>query len=245
MTTYGSGSVGFLIIGGYDIASDMAALNEEVEQLLEENTGFSLTWPTHAQVGLKKAAYSQNGFYNDTAAKSNEALVGLTGTSRVGMLALAGNTVGKMFRGFAGLIQSKYTRQVQVGALHKAAAEHAVSGQVEEGKILHALGAETAASGNTDASSVDGSASSSSGAAYFAVTSLTLGGYTNLALKVRHSADNVTFADLASATVVTASPAAERVAIAATINRYTSCSWSFTGAGAGQTATFTVGVVRN
>lgn len=245
MAKYGSADVGFLIIGGYDILSDSTGLDTGVEQVLEETTALGSAWPTHGQVGLKKASFAQSGFFNDATGKSNEALVGLAGSARVGLVAYAGNTVGRMCQGFAGLVQSKYQRQASLGALHKAASEHAVTGQVEEGVILHALGAESAASGNTDASSVDNGASTANGgAAYFAVTALTLGGYTNVALKVRHSADDVTYADLATATVVTAAPAAERVAVAGTVNRHLYASWAFNGAGVANSVTFVAGFSR-
>lgn len=245
MAKYGSADVGFLIIGGYDILSDSTGLDTGVEQVLEETTSLGSAWATHGQVGLKKASFSQSGFFNDAIGKSNEALVALAGTARVGLVAYAGNVIGRMMQGFQGLVQSKYQRQANLGALHKAASEHAVTGKLEEGVILHALGAQTAASGNTDASSVDNGASSANGgAAYFAVTDLTLGGYTNVALKVRHSADDVTYADLATATVVTAAPAAERVAVNGTVNRHLYASWAYNGAGSGQSVTFVAGFCR-
>lgn len=245
MATRGSADVGFLIIGGYDLLGDSTTLDTAIEQVLEETTPLGAAWPTHAQAGLKRGTFAQGGFYNDATGKSNEALVSLSGTARVGLVSHAGNTIGRNFQGFAGLVQSKYQRQVSLGALHKGQSEHAVTGQFEEGVILHALGAETAASGNTDASSVDNGASSANGgAAYFAVTALVLGGYTNVALKVRHSADDVTYADLATATVVTAAPAAERVAVAGTVNRHLYASWAFNGAGAGQSVTFVAGFCR-
>lgn len=245
MAKYGSADVGFLVIGGYDLLADSTQLDSGVEQVLEETTALGSAWPTSAQVGLKKASFSQAGFYNDASARSNEALVGLSGTTRVGLVAYAGNVIGRMCQGFAGLIQSKFTRQASLGALTKAASEHTVSGRLEEGVILHALGAETAASGNTDASSVDNGASSANGgAAYAAVTALTLGGYTSVTLKVRHSADDVTYADLATFTNVTAAPAAERVAVNGTVNRHLYASYAFNGAGAGNSVTFVAGFAR-
>ena len=87
---------------------------------------------------------------------------------------------------------------------------------------------------------------SNGGAAYVSCSALTLGGYTNLLVKVQHSADNSTFADLVTMTAITAAPAAERkeVAAATLVNRYLAASWAFTGAGSGQSATVFVGFSR-
>lgn len=81
------------------------------------------------------------------------------------------------------------------------------------------------------------------GAGYLQCTELTLGGYTDLTVKCRHSADNITFADLVTFTGLTAI-GAQRVEVAGTVNRYLASSHDFTGAGAGPTATFLAGFAR-
>lgn len=60
-----------------------------------------------------------------------------------------------------------------------------------------------------------------------------LGGHTGLVVKLRHSADNVTFADLATFTTITGLRSAQRIAIESgtIINRYTAISVDFTGSG--------------
>lgn len=84
------------------------------------------------------------------------------------------------------------------------------------------------------------------GAGFVSCTALTLGGWTDLTVKVKHSADNVSFVDLLTFTPITTAPIAERKTVAAgtTVNRYLAASWAFTGAGAAHTATFVVGFVR-
>jgi hypothetical protein len=73
-----------------------------------------------------------------------------------------------------------------------------------------------------------------------------LGGWTDLTVKVQHSADDSTYADLVTFTAITVAPAKERKTVAAgtTVNRYLAASWAFTGAGAAHTATFVVGFAR-
>lgn len=80
---------------------------------------------------------------------------------------------------------------------------------------------------------------------YLQWTDLVLGGHTNALVTVRHSSDNVTFADKQAFTAATATLGAERVAISGTINRYTSTSLDFTGAGSSPSMTYFVGLVRN
>lgn len=68
------------------------------------------------------------------------------------------------------------------------------------------------------------------------VPALTLGGYTNLVVKVRHSHDNITFADAGTFAAITAAGTAASITITGQIRRYRAMSWAWTGAGSGQTA---------
>jgi hypothetical protein len=246
MSVYGSGDVAFVLMGGYSIMGDTTDVEFGTELLTEETTTLGDTWTEHGGTGLRQATFTHNGFYNDAALASNAALVTLSGTPVVSAIGLAGNTIGRLFTGFAGLLQGGYTRQASRGALHKANGAFMVTGAVEEGKILRTHSTTTAASGNTEATSVDNAASSANGGAgYLEVSALTLGGYTNVAFKVRHSADNITFADLVTFTAVTAAPNGQRIAVAGTVNRYLASSYAFTGAGTGQSVTAFVGFARS
>lgn len=81
------------------------------------------------------------------------------------------------------------------------------------------------------------------GAGYLHCTAISLGGHTDLTVKCRHSADNITFADLVTFTGLTAI-GGQRVEVAGTVNRYLASSFDFTGAGTGPTATFLAGFAR-
>lgn len=246
MGKFGSNQCGFLLIDGYDVLGVTTQIEDNVEALIEETTALGDTWQEHEYTNIRRASIAQEGFFDDAAGSSNAALVAGPGTSRVLCYNVEGNTIGKKFVGYSGAMQAKYVRVASRGELHKANAEYQGNGVVEEGKILHAHGAETAASGNTQASSVDNGASSSAGGSgYLQANALTLGGYTNVVVKVQHSADNVVFADLITFTAVTAAPTAERKTVAGTVNRYLAASWAFTGAGAGQSVTFLTGFKRN
>lgn len=244
MSKWGS-NAGFVLIDGYDLAGVSTALEDSVEAMTEDTMGIGDSWPEPSYVGLKQWSLTQDGYFDDAAGSSNAALVGSHGAQRVASYGYEGNTVGKKFVAAAGAVQVDYRRVVARGELHKANAAYQGSGRVWEGVILHRLTAETA-NGNTEgADSVDNLASSANGGAWFLhIVALTLGGYTDLTVKLRHSADDITYADKDTATAVTAAPAAQARTVTGTINQYAACSWAFTGAGSGPSATFFVGLAR-
>lgn len=246
MADFGSADVGFLLVDGLDLLGATTKLNDDKEAMLQNKAGLGEAWPIFQYVGTKKYTLTQSGFFDDATDKQNDAQVGV-GTQRVLSFGHAGNVIGRKMVGAGGILETKYTRIISANELHKAAAEYIANGQVDEGIILHALAAETAASGNTDASSVDNlAATTAGGAAYLQVTALTLGGYTDVTFRVRDSADDISFLDLtpAFANVATA-PTAERIAITGTIRQFTSMSWAFNGAGAGQSVTAMVAIARD
>jgi hypothetical protein len=246
MSTYGSPNVGFFLIGGRSVLGTRTSIDVKAIASAKETTALGDTWAEWSATGITRGELSQEGFFDDAAGAINEALCEREDTSQVVLLAHEGNTAGKQAFGFAGAYAATYDRKLAVDEFHQATATHTISGQVEMPTILAALAARTTA-GNTEAASIDNTASSANGGgAYLQVSALTLGGYTNLVVKVRHSADNITFADLATFTAVTAAPASERKAVAAgtTVNQYLAISWAWTGAGSGQSATFTVAFAR-
>lgn len=247
MGKYGSKDVGFFLVGGYSILGVMTELSDDKEALFEETHTLGDSWVEQDYVGLRRMKLEQKGFYDDSAGSVNTALATNEGSDRVLCYGVEGNTKGKKFVGFFGALLAKWSRKGTRGEFHKADASYEGSGQVDEGVILHEHTAETTATGNTEANSHDNAAATADGgAAYLQVSALTLGGYTNLAVVVEDSADNVTFADHADGafTVVTASPNGQRKALTGSIRRYTAVRWAFTGAGSGQTATFMAGISR-
>jgi hypothetical protein len=212
--------------------------------MTEDVTTLGVAWEATGYVGVKAFNLTQQGFYNDAVNAANQALVN-PGQAVVLTFAPEGNTAGKRIVA-SPMVQVDYVRNLSRGALHKGNATYKSAGNHDEGIILHALGAETGASGNTEgALSQDNTTSTANGGAgYLQMTALTLGGYTNLAVKVRHSADDITYADLVTFTPRTVL-GAERIAVAGTVNRHLASNWLFNGAGAGQTSTFMVGFARN
>lgn len=250
MAKYGSGDVAFVLLDGYSLAGYTTEFSDEIEALTEETTVLGDTYEAVAAVGMKKAKFSWKGFYDDTALAANAALVTASGTgpgtARVMCYGIATNAKGKKFTGYLGAMEDKYSRIASRGALHKAEASFTGQGEVLEGDILHELTAETSASGNSDASSVDnGAASSNGGRGFLQVTAITLGGYTSFTVTNRMSTDNISFVAGQAFSAVTARGALTgSIGAGGSVYRYMSSGWVFNGAGSGQTATFMCGFAR-
>jgi hypothetical protein len=165
MANYGSGSVGAILVGGYDLLAETTDVSPvTVESVMEETTCLGDTWFEQTPVGVRRGYFTQNGFYDDAALKLNIITVGLQTTSRVVCLLHEGNAIGKRFIGFAGAYSAKYDRILERAKLHKANVQYSVSGEVEQGVILQEFEAKTA-DWNTE-----GAESHDQGAAAAAVT---------------------------------------------------------------------------
>ena len=231
MAKYGSSSVGFVLVGGYSLlGSKIQSLTESVEAKLADTSGLGDSWGEVTPVGFSEATIAQDGaFFDDGTGNAHEALKTDQATSRVMCVAFAGNTAGQPFVGYAGTYSHKYTVLAKVADLTKADVEYTVSGQRDEGVILQPLAAQTA-DWNTESTSYDSGASSADGGiAFQQVTALS--GFTGYVGKVRDSADDITFADLATFANVTAAPAAEAVTVAGTVDRYLAVDGNVTGTG--------------
>lgn len=326
MSNYGSADVGFILVGGYSLLGSVTALQDSVEAILDQLTALGDSWTKFGYTGLKKGALSQNGFFDDAAGQVNAALVDNQGDSHIYCHNLEGNVIGKRFVGYAGAIEAKYDRVAQLGKFTLANAAYNPSDAIETGRILHALGTEAAASGDTTATPVDratdtaavripitsssvanpshiitpvphglltndyaviaghvgstpdvnneyqvtvispveftipvnvtvggtggyliASATKDGGSGYVQIPALTLGGYTDVVFKVRHSQNGAAWADLGTFTAIAGpAPTAARLVVAAgtTVNRHLAMSWAYGGAGAGQSVNFMLGFAR-
>src|SRR6185312_3608827 len=99
MTTYGSKDVAFVLIDGLNVLGQATALDEKRSATTDENTAFGDEWNRKAFSGIKSYTLSQEGFYNDAAHSSNEALAGHEGSLRVLCYGFATNAIGKRFVG--------------------------------------------------------------------------------------------------------------------------------------------------
>lgn len=248
MAQYGGDDVGFVLVGGFDLRPNATDFSHNSEAVLEETTVLGSSWQEQAYVGLRRTDLSLSGFYDDAEGRSVAALTTRAGTERVLSYALEGNTVGKNFVGMAGAVEAKVTRVAERGALHKITTEIQGSGAVEQGKILFALSATGAATGNSQAASVDMGAASTGGSGYFHLNALVLDTATGFTASVRHSSDNAAFTDLITfthASSTAAVPGGQRVTTTGAVERYLAAAYIFgttaAAGGASRSATFFVG----
>ncbi len=245
MSRRGSNNVAFLLVDGYDLLGVSTNLTDNLEALIQDTTPFGESWETKASTGLKKATLSQEGFFDDATGSNNAALNGQQGVSRVLCYGIEGNTVGQKFIGYSGALQANFTRIATRGELHRANANYEGNGEVEEGRILHAHATQTA-DGDTEDTPVDNDAATTDGGSgYLQVSALTLGGYDNIVITVRQSADGESWEDLTSFTAVTSAPAKERKTLTGTVKQYLAVSWAFTGTGSDPSVKFMVGFKRD
>lgn len=248
MAKHGSSDLGVLVVGGYDILGNSTDLSWEHMTKMIDTTPFGASDATYLGTGVKRGKVTQGGFYDDTANQTNDQALQSLGASDVLVVALEGNTVGKPFIGCQGVISGAYKRLVKVDDLHRANSDFTVTGVVEDlhdsNAILFANGTVSSATANGTAQD-HGASSANGGSGYATCSALTLGGYTNLQLKVQHSTDNSVWADLITFTALTTAIHAERIAVAGTVNRYTRAQYTFSGSGSAQSAQIFIGFVRN
>ena len=123
---------------------------------------------------------------------------------------------------------TSYEVSSPIGDIVQASAEFQSSESVEHGVILSA-GTAVSATGN--GTGVDhGAATTNGGAGFLSVPTNTRNG--NITVKIQHSADNSTYADLVTFTVVSStSTTSERIEVAAgtTVNRYLRVNYTVAG----------------
>lgn len=223
----------WLIDSGYEVGSYCTDFTADVEALFEESQTLGDSWKEKLPVGMRQAQISGTAYYDDANDASDEALMTVTSnTERVVMFGMAGQTVGVRATGIEGAYVGKYNRKPVRNELHKATFELSLSGAVNEGIILQELEDKTADWNTEGADSVDNGASSAGGGvAYQAVTSMS--GFTGFVGKIRHSSDDVTYADLTGGTFsnVTAAPSCLRLAPSVTVNRHLAYDGNVTGTG--------------
>jgi hypothetical protein len=234
MALFGQPDVGFVLLGGRSIAGYLTEIQDSHEAMVKETTGLGDSDDNWAAVGMNKADVKLLGIYNST---DFIAAVEVNTTQEL-MYSLEGNTINNEGTGIDG-VKGTLVRNAVKEEFHRIEVDFKAANKLDRGKVMADHVSRNASTAVT--TTVDNAGSSANGAVgYLGVSALALGGYTNLAVKIRDSTDDISFADLITFAVVTAAPASERATVAGTVNRYSHTTIAFGGSGSSESATYAV-----
>jgi hypothetical protein len=239
MAKYGPSSVGFFLVNGRSLAGTMTEMTFKKMGATENTDGLGDSWQESTPTGRLSGELYQTGWFDDAANSTVAAFVGSETTSQVVTVAPAGSTAGSAATGFQGAFGAEVERLIEKEGLHKLNVTYNVSGAIEEGVIIEALGARTS-TGNS--ASVDNSSSSASGGSGYLQISAMSGTSPTLAAVLQHSTDDTTFATLGSFTMA-GSIGAERLTVSGTVNRYIRVNATI-GGSSSPSVTYTVAFSR-
>jgi len=242
MATKGSGDVGFLLIAGRDIESQLLTITDTNERDVDRSDGLSASVDSYQDLGVDRMTLSLEGLLNTATGEIEDALK--LQDEQVIVYAPVGNAIGDPFIGM-NAVQETFKRNPAQGQLTRVSAEYKTS-EFEEGVVLAPHTARTT-EGPTDTTHLDNAASTAAGGVgYIAVSALTLGGTNHVLVHIRDSTDNVTYATLITFNNITAVNAVERLTVAGTVNRYLEVRHQFIGGSfSGGSITFAVGFKRS
>lgn len=234
---YGKNTV--VLFGGYPLTGyfNEASVSESAEPA--ETTAFGNNAKTYV-MGLVDGTMSLSGMFDGATNGVEQVMTTVLGSANASVVSVApeGNALGKVAYGCNARLTS-FEVSAPVGDVVSLSSEVQADGGIDRAVILAPATAYTATANGTN---VDNTTSTTNGGvAYIHVTANTRDGACTF--KVQHSADNSTWADLATFANTTASTlTAERVVVAAgtTVNRHLRaiCS-TFGGSTGAVTATIT------
>ena len=220
MPTFAHGKNVNVFLNEFDFSTYFNSVSASTSIDTAETSAFGTSAKTYI-VGHRDGTISLSGMFEATASTGTDAFFATalsSATKNKVIVAPQGNSLA------AGAIMlvaddTSYEVSSAIADVVQASAEFQSTDAVEHGKILSS-GSAISATGN--GTGVDNTTSSTNGGAGFLSVPVNTRNGT-IAVKVQHSADNSTFADLVSFTTVTSTQkTSERVEVASgtTINRY-------------------------
>ena len=248
MAKHSSAEVGFLLVGPYNLTNVSSKIEDSATRTTEDMTPFGTSIAVVAASPVVHFELTgHEGWYDDAADSINAAMVGMASTATILMMAVKGNTAGKLAVCSSGAIRTGYKRSFAVGEYHKASMELAITGIRDEATIVYPLTL-TSGDGSTEAADLDlGAAGGGTTGCnvYFSCTQLALTGSTNLIVTFEDSSDAITYAAQTAMTALTVVGAEYKASVDQTVNRYVAAKWVFTGLAGTPTATFALAVKVN
>jgi len=229
MPTFNHGKNVNVFLDEFDFSTYFNDVSASTSVDTAETSAFGTSAKTYV-VGHRDGTVSLSGMFEGTASTGTDeffdSALGAS-TKTLVIVAPSGHSNG------AGAIllqadDTSYEVSSAIADVVQASAEFQSTDAVEHGKIL-SLGSTVSATGN--GTSVDNGASTTNGGAGFlSVPVNTRNG--NITVKIQHSADDSTFADLVTFTVVSSTTkTSERVEVASgtTVNRYLRVNYTVAG----------------
>lgn len=225
--TFVHGKAGRVFCNEYQQSAYIKGWTVTGERATAEVTVLTTTGGTNFIPGLRSGSLSLEALFDSTATALDEEFAAATGTDNGALWTVCpdGTTLGSP--AFVAVTDpTGHSVESSTSEAVSLSLEAQADDGVDRGRIVHALGAETADANGTSID--DTAASANGGVAVLHVTAYS--GLTSAALKVQHSANNSTWADLATFATVTALTA-ERVTVSGTVNRYLRVVTDVTGTG--------------
>jgi hypothetical protein len=210
-----------------------AGANRTVETA--ETTAFGDSSKTYI-VGLQDGTISASGMWDNTALVGSDVVLNTAlGVADAEITIVPGASPAAGTRCISAMVDStSYDVTTPIGDVAAISADFQADGGIDSGLCLSALAAVTATANGT--AQDHGAATTNGGAAYLHATANTHNG-TSI-IKIQHSADNVSYADLATFSTVAASTTSSQVAVVAagtTVQRYVRAVWTLAGSSGGIT----------
>lgn len=228
-----------VLVGGGNLSAffNEASASQDVETA--ETTAFGSTAKTYI-VGLKDGTMSVSGMFDGALGSVDEQIEAVLGAEAASVATIApeGLTIGKASYSCAAR-KTSYEISSPVGDVVATSLSIQADGGIDRGVLL---GADTAVTSSGTGAAQDNTATTGNGGyAFLHVTANTRNGGTDF--KVQHSADGVTYADLATFTSVSSnSTTAEKVEVTGTVNRYVRASHA--PGGSSGSVTYTMAFAR-
>jgi hypothetical protein len=226
-----------VLYGAYDLSAffNEASMSQSVETA--ETTTFGSGAKSYI-TGLKDGTFSLSGMFDGVAAGIDEVISASVGDSANVPITIIPQQAATMVVSdvsFSGeTLETSYEVSSPVGDVVSANMEGQITGGMDRGIIL---APKTVVSATATGTSVDQTASTTNGGVgYLHVTANTRNGA--ITVKVQHSSDNSTFADLITFTSVSSTTiVSERIAVTGTVNRYVRASYTVAGSSGSATTT--------
>ncbi len=232
---FSHGSASRVYANGYDLSAYLNNITMGATADAAETTTFGAGAKMYIP-GPEDGTVSAEGYFDGAADAVDQVLSEAMPAIAVWTWLPAGDGLGNVSKS-AVTVNTTYETESPADDATTISAEGQATGTgIERGLVAHPLQARTAA-GNGSALD-NGTSTARGGAAYLHVTAMS--GFTSVTVTVQHSADNVTYANLATFSDMT-QRGAQRVAINGTINRYVRVIWTVAGSGS---VTFIATVVR-